>query len=175
MGIQPIAHPDPMVVIPLNLELAFKEIINLYENETRQKKIEMKLISHDRNLRIFADKFLFERVIKNLITNAVEAMHQGGHLSITLTKDRFPQSANHEKSFVKIMIKDTGVGIPKERIDSIFVDYISTKRKGLGLGLALTKKNVSELGGTISVESKQGKGSIFTLTFPSSPSEKLSI
>jgi len=77
----------------------------------------------------------------------------------------------HDKSVHRlgsaiISIEDTGGGILKERVGTLFTDYISTKRKGLGLGLAVTKKNISELGGTITVESELGNGSNFTLSFP---------
>ena len=67
---------------------------------------------------------------------------------------------------VEIEIQDTGCGIPKERLRTIFEDYVTTKRKGLGLGLAICKKIVQDLNGTIEVESEPGKGTTFTLKFP---------
>ncbi|MGA1871771.1 MAG: sensor histidine kinase, partial [bacterium] len=149
----------------LNVEEALTMIVDLYKEEASQKGIELKLTSTTcdyQPLRIVADKFLFERIIINLITNAIEAMPKGGLLSITLTMDSPGGSA-------RIAIEDAGIGIPRERVETIFTDYITTKRKGIGLGLAITKKNVSELKGSITVESETGKGSIFTVTFPLAP------
>ena len=65
-----------------------------------------------------------------------------------------------------IEIADTGSGIPAERLGTIFDDYYTTKKQGLGLGLALSKKLVEQLGGTISVTSQVGLGTTFTLHFP---------
>jgi signal transduction histidine kinase len=65
-----------------------------------------------------------------------------------------------------IEIADTGCGIAAERLDSIFEDFATTKRRGLGLGLAISKKVVEQLGGSISVTSQVGLGSTFTLRFP---------
>jgi signal transduction histidine kinase len=65
-----------------------------------------------------------------------------------------------------IEIADTGCGIPAERLETIFEDFVTTKRRGLGLGLAISKKVVEQLDGTIAVASEVGVGSTFTLRFP---------
>ena len=61
---------------------------------------------------------------------------------------------------------DTGSGIPADRLSAIFEDFVTTKRHGLGLGLAITKRIVEQLDGTIVVESEVGRGTAFTLRFP---------
>jgi signal transduction histidine kinase len=65
-----------------------------------------------------------------------------------------------------IEIADTGCGIPPERLETIFDDFVTTKRRGLGLGLAISKKIVEQLGGAITVTSQVGVGSTFSLRFP---------
>ena len=65
-----------------------------------------------------------------------------------------------------IEFADTGSGIPKDRLDTIFDDFVTTKKRGLGLGLAMAKKVVEQLGGSISVASEVGSGTTFTLRFP---------
>ena len=65
-----------------------------------------------------------------------------------------------------IEIADTGSGIPTERLSTIFDDFVTTKKQGLGLGLALSKKLVEQLGGTIAVMSQVGAGTTFTVRFP---------
>ena len=71
-----------------------------------------------------------------------------------------------EKDSAVVEIVDTGCGIPKERLDTIFEDFVTTKRRGLGLGLAISKKIVEQLEGTIAVASEVGVGTTFTLRFP---------
>jgi signal transduction histidine kinase len=63
-------------------------------------------------------------------------------------------------------VADTGSGIPPERLAAIFDDFVTTKRRGLGLGLAISKRIVEQLDGTITVESEVGRGTAFTVRFP---------
>ena len=67
---------------------------------------------------------------------------------------------------VQVRVYDTGCGIPPERLGQIFEDFVTTKRRGLGLGLAISRKIVEQLGGRISVASEVGKGTTFVLEFP---------
>jgi signal transduction histidine kinase len=67
---------------------------------------------------------------------------------------------------VQIAVADTGSGIPADRLGAIFEDFVTTKRRGLGLGLAISKRIVEQLDGTITVESEVGRGTTFTLRFP---------
>ena len=67
---------------------------------------------------------------------------------------------------VRVAVADTGCGIPPERIATIFDDFVTTKRRGLGLGLALSKRILDQHGASVSVESDVGKGTRFTIVFP---------
>jgi signal transduction histidine kinase len=103
------------------------------------------------------DLFALNRVYRNLLINAFQATPPHGRVTIrTMRQD----------GAAIIEIADTGCGIPPERLDNIFEDFATTKRRGLGLGLAISKKVVEQLGGTISVASEVGLGSTFTLRFP---------
>ena len=97
------------------------------------------------------------RVLDNLITNAVEAMHEGGNLTVTAEK---------ENNRTVIKVSDTGVGIPDEAMANLFKPFQTTKKGGLGLGLAYCKRAVEDHGGTITVESKVGEGTTFTISLP---------
>jgi signal transduction histidine kinase len=66
----------------------------------------------------------------------------------------------------EVSVTDTGSGIPPERLSAIFEDFVTTKRRGLGLGLAICKRIVEQLDGTISVASEVGRGTAFTVRFP---------
>ena len=91
------------------------------------------------------------------IDSTISATEPGGRVTITTLR------AGHE---VEISVADTGSGIPAERLSQIFDDFVTTKRRGLGLGLAISKKVVEQLGGTIGVTSQVSLGSTFTLRFP---------
>ncbi|UCD70719.1 MAG: HAMP domain-containing protein [Syntrophobacterales bacterium] len=152
-----LTHPIPLKSIPLNIHKIIDETIEGYRPEAERNGIRILRQFQRDSLRISADRFAIERVLKNLILNAIEAMPQGGDL-VVKTK------ANGQ--LAEIEIGDTGCGIPKDRLGMIFEDYVTTKRKGLGLGLAISKKIVQDLNGTIEVESEPGKGTTFTLKFP---------
>ena len=106
---------------------------------------------------IEGDRFALGRVYRNLITNAIQATEPGGRVTIATARvgDR-----------IEISVTDTGSGIPPERLSAIFDDFVTTKRRGLGLGLAISKRIVEQLDGTIAVESEVGRGTAFTLRFP---------
>jgi PAS domain S-box-containing protein len=109
------------------------------------------------------DRELMDAIIKNLLTNAIEAMPEGGELTVSAT---FQHVAVGD--FVIVRVKDTGIGIPEENIPHIFEPLFTTKniKNRPGLGLASTKKIVEAHGGTINVQSREGKGTEFTITFP---------
>jgi signal transduction histidine kinase len=73
---------------------------------------------------------------------------------------------------VEVKVSDTGTGIPADRLSAIFDDFVTTKRRGLGLGLATSKRIVEQLDGTITVESEVGRGTSFTLRFPATDSRR---
>ena len=101
--------------------------------------------------------------INNLISNAIDAMPNGGLLSVTTSKNYL-----HDKAYVVVKVTDTGMGIPEENIKMIFEPFFSTKvtKKETGLGLSITKKVLELHGGFITVDSKLGKGVTFNLFFP---------
>jgi signal transduction histidine kinase len=106
---------------------------------------------------IDGDLFALNRIYRNLISNAVQATPPRGRILVRTLKQ-------HDHAIIEVA--DSGCGIPAERLQTIFDDFVTTKRRGLGLGLAISKKIVEQLGGTIAVTSQVGIGSTFTLRFP---------
>ncbi len=106
---------------------------------------------------IVADSTFINRIMYNLVNNAVQAMPNGGSLTIHAYKD--------ENYFV-ISVKDTGVGIPKEIKNKLFTPMFTTKAKGQGFGLPVVKRMTEALNGTVSFDSQEGKGTTFTLRLP---------
>lgn len=114
---------------------------------------------YDENLPLaWVDPEQIQQAIKNLIKNAIQAMPEGGRLTL-LTE---PTRNNN----IDISISDTGVGIDEKNLESIFEPLYTTRAKGIGLGLALTKLNIESNVGSIIVDSKLGFGSRFTVTLP---------
>ena len=95
--------------------------------------------------------------VNDLVSNALQAMPDGGKLTLT---------TREKDSLVEMAVTDTGVGIPEENLDKVFEPLFTTKVKGVGLGLALSKALVERQRGTLEVDSDLGKGSTFTLTLP---------
>jgi PAS domain S-box-containing protein len=103
------------------------------------------------------DSYYINRILHNLVTNAVQAMPKGGKLII---------GAQKEAEGTIISIKDTGIGIPKSVQNKMFTIMFTTKSKGQGFGLPVVKRMTESLGGTVSFESEEGKGTTFTIRLP---------
>jgi len=97
------------------------------------------------------------QVLVNMITNAVQAIPEGGELTL---------AAGRRDNFLEVKVADTGYGIPKETLDKIFDPLFTTKAKGIGLGLAVCKAIIDRHQGQIEVESEVGKGTAFTVKLP---------
>jgi len=109
---------------------------------------------------IRTDPALIQRVLTNLVNNAIQAMPDGGDLTITGV-------IKEEK--LLLTVSDTGVGIPEEIKVKLFQPMFTTKAKGQGLGLAVAKRLINALNGTIKFESKKGVGTKFTIELPLVP------
>jgi PAS domain S-box-containing protein len=138
---------------PVNLKGLLDKIIV----ETKiPSKIQTQLISEEETI-IKTDPAYLRRALTNLVTNAMQAMPDGGKLTIQTHK---------EKVYAVISVKDTGVGIPEEVKSNLFTPLFTTKSKGQGLGLAVVKRFIDAMNGTICFESQVGKGTTFTITLP---------
>ncbi len=104
------------------------------------------------------DATFISRIMNNLVNNAVQAMPNGGKLTIHAYK---------KAKEVIITVKDTGVGIPEAAKDKLFTPMFTTKSKGQGFGLSVVKRMTEALCGTVSFESEEGKGTTFTIRLPS--------
>src|SRR5206468_1970589 len=113
-----------------------------------------------------------KQVFINLTLNAVQAMPDGGRLTVRTRRPQNPlelsdASPRYTADMVEVRFADTGAGIPEEAKDRIFIPFYTTKSKGTGLGLAISQRIVKAHGGSIEVQSRLGEGSEFILRFPS--------
>ncbi len=121
------------------------------------KNVEVGIKVADDARKIDADSYYLNRIMYNLVTNAVQAMPNGGELYI---------HAYADADDVVIAVEDTGVGVPNSLKSKLFTPLFTTKSKGQGFGLAVVKRLVESLGGSVSFESKEGRGSTFSLHIP---------
>jgi PAS domain S-box-containing protein len=122
---------------------------------------------------VFADENMLNTVVRNLLSNAIKFTQKNGRITFdTVTDKNDKTNKNEQKGFVTVCISDTGVGINREKLSTLFkVEKSSTtigtdKEKGTGLGLILCNEFVEKMGGKMSVESEVGKGSKFFFTLP---------
>jgi signal transduction histidine kinase len=152
-----IARPTPLARFPVDVHKALGDTVSAVAAQASEAGVELRTEFAPVPAFIEGDVFALGRVYRNLIVNAVQATAAGGLVLV---------STDIRDEHLRISIRDTGCGIPPERLHAIFEDFVTTKGRGLGLGLAISKKLVDQLGGSISVTSDVGKGTSFTLDFP---------
>ena len=152
-----LAKPKPLEKFPLDVNKALHGVAESMLAGAESSGISLETEFAFGPLWIEGDVYALNRIHRNLLTNAFQATPPRGRVVIRTIR-------NNEQAIVEIA--DTGSGIPAERLNTIFDDYYTTKKQGLGLGLALSKKMVEQLGGTIAVSSQVGVGTTFTLRFP---------
>lgn len=151
--------PQPQLQ-PTNVNEISRAIAQLFRAQLQppgRKPIDC-ILDLDENLKsIAADPELLHRALSNLVLNAMDAMPDGGTLTLcTRQKD----------DGARIEIADTGTGLTPQECERIFTPYYTSKRHGTGLGLAIVQSVVSDHHGTINVRSEPGKGTIFAIEFP---------
>jgi signal transduction histidine kinase len=126
-----------------------------------------KILSGD--VSVYANKEQIRQVLNNIINNAVEAMEEGGLLSIGT---RVIQTSG-KKKYAEIVVSDTGCGIKEEDLNKIFEPFFTKKTRGTGLGLAIVNHLVEGYKGKIEIESTEGKGTRCRLLLPVEKDENL--
>lgn len=148
-----------------NIDIVFltKAITESVYDYAAQKGVMVSLSSSFKKKIIGIDDEKYERIILNLISNAIKFTPEGKSISVTLRS---------VKDKICVEVKDNGIGIPQDKMDIIFDKFgqvdssLSRQAEGTGIGLSLVKMFVNALGGSVSVKSKIGKGSTFTVLFP---------
>lgn len=144
--------------VQISINQVLSDLCRLFQKKLDENKITLiKELSHY-DMLINGDRFDLERVIKNLIVNAIEAMEGGGTLTL---------SSKKENSRIIVSISDTGHGIEPKRLKTLFTESGSGKEKGWGIGLSVSKELVEKMNGTIEGKSLSGQGATFTIKFKS--------
>ena len=161
-----IAQPIPLEHFPVEIDRSVADVVESLQQPAETAGVTLRAELGAEGAMVQGDVFALGRVYRNLLINAIQATAPGGLVAIATdaTPDR-----------VRIRVYDTGCGIPPDRIGAIFDDFVTTKRRGLGLGLAISKKIIEQLGGQISVASEVGKGTTFVLDFPRTKARGLAL
>lgn len=152
-----VARPMPLQRFPIDINRTLADLVESMQTTADKGGLRIETEFVLGPLYIEADLFALNRVYRNLIMNALQATPPRGTVVVRTSR---------ENNYAVVELADTGYGIPKERLETVFEDFVTTKRRGLGLGLAISKKIVEQLDGTITVTSEVGVGSTFTLRFP---------
>jgi signal transduction histidine kinase len=144
---------EPLTLIDVEVSRLLEQVIS---DSVIPENVEVQLTAPPHQFRIDYNKM--RRVLWNLVKNACEAMPDGGVLKI---------DAKGSSSGLIIDVSDTGAGVPEDFQDKLFMAFNTTKGKGMGLGLAYSKRTVEQHGGTIGVETEVGIGTTFRIHLPS--------
>lgn len=137
------------------------EVMSLVRQKAEDARIELRT-EFDATTRCWIDPEQIKTCVMNIVINAVQAMPDGGRLTVSLATDRDPLGSQN----VRMVFTDTGNGIPEQDLARVFQPYFTTKPLGIGLGLALTRRIVEEHGGDITITSRVGEGTTVTVTLP---------
>jgi len=152
-----LAAPRPANLAPVNVHEVLDVTLRLLDHQLSGRLIIVRREYHALPATVRGDEAQLQQVVLNLVLNAMEAMGQGGELIV---------STAHAEGGLKISIRDTGTGIPRENFSQIFETFYTTKKYGTGLGLAIARRVVDDHHGWIEVQSELGRGSTFSITLP---------
>ncbi|MFQ5839408.1 MAG: nitrogen regulation protein NR(II) [Candidatus Methylomirabilales bacterium] len=158
------ARPMQLQLGPLELSAVVRETINHYREGITKAGITL-VEQADGPLPVHGDHHQLRQAFGNLVRNAVEAMPDGGTLTVLMSR-AYRGEAPGRGTFVEVQITDTGPGIDAEDRQRIFTPFFTTKEGGTGLGLALAQKTFVTHGGEIEAVSESGKGTTFVVRLP---------
>jgi len=158
------SRPSALDFQPVDLRVEAEDALRLIEAPAAEHNVSTSVEAEKPLPAIVADRETLRSAFTNLVINGLQAIDgDGGKIVIKL--------ASEDSERVRVEITDTGKGIAPEDISKVFEPYYSTKDTGTGLGLAIVRKAVEDHGGTVSVHSKQGSGTTFTIILPVKPAE----
>jgi two-component system, NtrC family, sensor histidine kinase HydH len=148
----------------VDLNAIVRKTAHMLGQQDDVKNVEVRLRTDDLLPNVAGDAESILQVFLNLGLNALQAMPTGGTLEILTTRRR--RSRLGYGQFAEVRFRDTGVGIPRDKLKKLFIPFYTTKTKGTGLGLAISQRIINQHGGTIEVRSTLGQGSTFSVFLP---------
>jgi signal transduction histidine kinase len=164
-----VGKPLPLNKSDVDLVALIREVISLAHQKAVEQGIAIEVSEATPIPRLQADPVQIKTCLMNVVLNAIQAMPAGGRLRVTTRHCAEARSERHTpepNGTVEVIISDTGPGISEEDLNRIFNPYFTTKKLGIGLGLAITKKIVEEHRGRISVSSRPNEGTDVVISLP---------
>jgi signal transduction histidine kinase len=173
-GLLDFSRPTRLNRVPHDLCLTLQRAMNLVEPRARQQGIDLVVHSCSDPLIVDGDPDRLLQVFVNLLINAVEAMPGGGRLTIEATPLSRSEATwstgtsddDSTTSWLQVVVRDTGSGIPEEVMSRLFEPFATSKERGTGLGLAISHRIVEEHQGTLTAHNRPEGGAEFTITIP---------
>ncbi|MGY5354150.1 hybrid sensor histidine kinase/response regulator transcription factor [Wenyingzhuangia sp. IMCC45467] len=164
-------HKTPLNLVKSDYVFFTKDILDLFNDLAKTKKIKLEYQSSEELLPAVFDVDNIEKIITNLLSNAVKFTGVGGVVKLTLSKVVHTNKKYTKADFVKIEIKDTGIGFKPEQLKNVFGRFVNPgdTKVGMGIGLNITKGLVELHDGEIEVQSKFKQGTTFTILLPLIP------
>ncbi|TAK06552.1 MAG: HAMP domain-containing protein [Candidatus Manganitrophaceae bacterium] len=152
----------------IGVDALLQEVLRLARHNADEQRIEIVIHADPSIPKMDADPEQLKTCLINVVLNAIQAMPQGGKLDIQVYAESSMQKLTGDPAYGSVVLcfRDTGGGIGEEDLKKIFEPYFTTKKLGIGLGLALTKRIIEEHGGTIQVESQLQQGTRVTIHLP---------
>ena len=157
---------------PLNIEVAFRECIGMFESTIEKNKQHLRIECNLSNPQVYMDNTHFSEILMNLVSNALKYTGENGVIHCEIHQE-FSEQDDMQTDII-FSVSDNGIGMSKEYQSKIFDAFSREKNsteggiEGSGIGMAIVKKLVDAMGGTIMLDSELGKGSTFTVTIPCS-------
>lgn len=154
--------------VPVSPDTLIADVASLFSERAREKQLELvTYVDPQVPASVLGDPTRLNQILSNLVNNALKFTEKGG---VMVSLKRADRDCDEGEIALDLHVRDTGIGIPEDKLDTIFDAFTqadqSTTRKygGTGLGLSVCSKLADAMGGKMSIQSKEGKGSVFTLS-----------
>ncbi|MBI5694371.1 MAG: response regulator [Nitrospirae bacterium] len=160
---------------PLHLQTPLETVLRTMSMQLVNKGVRVSVDIEGGLPEVLASGEEMEEVFSHLFVNSMHAMPEGGELAVVMrllggARNGEPQPGRDERpgQYIEVSVRDTGMGIPRDNIDKVFIPFFTTKTdwQGTGLGLSVANRVISDHKGTIDVESEEGHGTVFTIRLP---------
>lgn len=160
-SLRALAKQDYAAMAPLRLDAVIEDVVRLTQPEVEAQAVALTCHLAAGQTQVMGDRVQLQQIVLNLVTNALDALSSQPQESRALII-----SSTVEGAGLTVRVEDTGVGVPPDQIDQIFMPLFTTKSKGMGMGLAIGRSIIEAHGGTLTAQGREAGGTCFTFVLP---------
>lgn len=160
-SLRALAKQDYAAMAPLRLDAVIEDVVRLTQPEVEAQAVTLTCHLAAGQTQVMGDRVQLQQIVLNLVTNALDALSSQPQESRALII-----SSTLEDAGLTVRVEDTGVGVPPDQIDQIFMPLFTTKSKGMGMGLAIGRSIIEAHGGTLTAQGREAGGTCFTFVLP---------